>query len=73
MKRRLDPRQVEVLDEAMAEVLRQKRPQDRLRIGFNLWISAHNMLATHLRHTRLDWDEKAVEREVARRFLHGAL
>jgi len=73
MTRRLDPRQVEVLDEAMAEVLRQKRPQDRLRIGFNLWSSAHNMLMTHMRHTHPDWDDKAVEREVARRLLHGAL
>ena len=73
MTRRLDPRQVEVLDEAMAEVLRQKRPQDRLRIGFNLWISAHNMLTIHIRHTHPDWDEKAVEREVARRLMHGTL
>lgn len=56
---RLDPRQVEVLDDAMAEVLRGKRPQDRLRIGFNLWISAHKMLATHIRDTHPDWDEKA--------------
>jgi hypothetical protein len=73
MTGRLDPRQVEVLDEAMAEVLRQKRPQDRLRIGFNLWISAHKMLTSHIRHTHPDWDEKAVESEVARRLLHGAL
>jgi hypothetical protein len=64
---------VEVLDEAMAEVLRQKRPQDRLRIGFNLWISAHNMLMTHIRHTHPEWDDKAVEREVARRMLYGTL
>jgi hypothetical protein len=73
MPGRLDPRQVEVLDEAMAEVLRQKQPQERLRIRFNLWISAHKMLTTHIRHMHPDWDEKAVEREVARRLLHGAL
>ena len=73
MEGRLDPRQVEVLDEAMAEVLREKRPQDRLRIGFNLWISAHRMLMSHIRHSHPDWDEKAVEREVARRLLRGTL
>jgi hypothetical protein len=72
MTSRLEPRQVEVLNDAMAEVLRQKSPPQRLRIGFDLWISAHNMLTTHLRHTHPDWDEKAVEREVARRFLHGS-
>jgi hypothetical protein len=70
---RLDPRQVEVMDEAMAEVLRKKQPQDRLRIGFKLWISVHGMLTTHIRHSHPDWDEKAVEREVARRLLHGSL
>ena len=73
MEGRLDPRQVEVLDDAMADVLRQKQPQDRLRIGFELWISAHRMLMTLVRHSHPDWDEKAVEREVARRLLHGTL
>ena len=72
MAGRLDPRQVEVLDEAMAVVLRKMRPQDRLRIGFNLWISAHKMLLSHIRHSHPEWDEKAVEREVARR-LRGTL
>lgn len=73
MAGRLDPRQFEVLDDAMADILRQKRPQDRLRIGFELWISAHKMLMTHIWHSHPDWDEKAVEREVARRLLHGTL
>jgi hypothetical protein len=73
MAGRLDPRQVEVLDEAMAEILRHKRPQDRLRIGFDLWISTHKMLTTLVRHSHPEWDEKAVEREVARRLLHGTL
>jgi hypothetical protein len=31
------------------------------------------MLTTHIRHTHPDWDQEAVEREVARRFLHGTL
>jgi hypothetical protein len=70
---RLDLRQVEMLDDAVVEVLRQKRPQDRLRIGFDLWISVRKMLATHIRHTHPQWDERTVEREVARRLLHGAL
>ena len=73
MAGRLDPRQVEVLDDAMAKVLKQKSPQERLRMGFELWISTHKMLTTHIRHTHPHWDEKAVECEVARRLLHGAL
>ena len=70
---RLVPRNVEVVDDAIADILRRKRPEDRLRIGFELWVSAHNMLMTHIRHSRPEFDEKAVEREVARRFLSGTL
>jgi hypothetical protein len=69
---RLDSGQVEVLDETTAEVLRRKRPQDRLRIGFDLWISAHKMRMMHVRDIYPDWGREAVEREVARRLLHGA-
>ncbi len=39
---RLDRSQIEVMDETMAEVLREKPPAERLRIGFGLWISAQN-------------------------------
>lgn len=73
MAERLDPRQVEVVDDAVAEVLRRKSPQERLRIGFTLWVSVHEMLTTHLRHTHPDWDTQHVEREVARRLLHGTV
>jgi len=69
----MNPNQVETLDDAVAEVLRRKRPQDRIGIGFKMWISARGMLMTHIRHTHPDWDEKAVEQEVARRLLRGAL
>ncbi len=48
---RLDKGQIEVVDDAMAEVLRRKTPAERIRIGFNLWISARNMLMTHLKKT----------------------
>ena len=70
---RLDPGQVEVVDDVMADVLRRKTPSERIRIGFNMWISARQMLMTHIKHTHPDWDQKAVEHEVARRLLHGAL
>jgi hypothetical protein len=43
MTKPLDPRQVEVPDEAMVEILRRKLPEERLRIGFNMWVSVHNI------------------------------
>ncbi|MCC7211555.1 MAG: hypothetical protein IT451_06835 [Candidatus Brocadia sp.] len=70
---RLDKGQIEVVDDAMAEVLRRKTPAERIRIGFNLWISARNMLMTHLKKTHPEWDAKRLAREVARRLMHGAV
>lgn len=37
---RLDAGQIEVVDNVMAEVLRRKTRAERIRIGFNIWISA---------------------------------
>ena len=70
---RLDPGQIEVLDDAMAEVLRRKTPAERIRIGFALWTSARNMLMAHLRTSHPDWSRERLEKEVARRLSHGAI
>lgn len=70
---RLDTGQIEVLDDSMVAVLRKKKPAERIRIGFEIWASAHAMLTAHLKSLHPDWDKKRVEREVAGRFLHGAL
>lgn len=70
---RLDAGQIEVVDDAMAEILKRKKPSERIRIGFTLWESAHKMLTVHLRKTHPEWDDKQVAGEVARRFLHGTV
>ena len=70
---RLDSGQIEVVDDTMAEILRRKSPAERIRIAFNLWISTHAMLTTHLMKTHPDWDAKKVGYEVARRLSHGAI
>lgn len=70
---RMDPGQIEVVDDTMAEILRRKTPAERIRIGFALWTSARNMLMTHLKKTHPDWDNGRVEKEVAKRLSHGAI
>jgi hypothetical protein len=70
---RLDAGQIEILDDAMADVLRKKRPAERIRIGFDIWTSAHGMLTAYLKSIHPDWDREHVEREVTRRFQHGTL
>ena len=69
----MDLRRIEVIDDQMAEVLRKKTPAERLRIGFNIWISTRRMLLSHISSTHPEWSREEVEHEVARRLLHGAL
>ena len=70
---RLDRGQIEVVDDRMAEVLRDKTPAERIRIGFSLWTSARNMLTTHLKSTHPEWKEDRLNREVSGRLSHGAV
>ena len=70
---RLDPGQIEVVDDTMAEILRHKTPAERIRIGFTLWTSARNMLLTHLKKTHPEWNNDRVEKEVAMRLSHRAI
>jgi hypothetical protein len=70
-KQKLVPRKIEVMDDAMAEILRKKTPTERLQIGFSLWTSARKMLTAHLKSTHPDWDERQISQEVAKRLTHG--
>lgn len=72
-KVRLDRGQIEVVDDAMADLLRRKTPAERIKIGFSIWTSAHKMLTVHIKKTHPDWDQEKVERVVAERFQHGSL
>lgn len=68
---RLDRGQIEVVDDAMAEALRHKTHAERIRIGFNIWVSAHDMLTTYLKKIHPEWDSEKLALEVARRLSHG--
>jgi hypothetical protein len=69
----LDIRRIEVVDRRVADVLRAKTPAERLDIAFSIWASARAMLLSHIGHLHPDWPRQDVEREVARRLLHGSL
>ncbi len=66
-------RQIEAVDDLVAEILRKKTPGERLRIGFEMWLSARRMLSAHIRHIHPEWSQRQTEMEVSRRFLHGTL
>jgi hypothetical protein len=63
---------IEVVEPAMAAILRQKTEAERLRIGWGMWRSARDMLRCLLRSEHRDWTEADVQRETARRLSHGA-
>jgi len=62
---------VEVMDPLMVEVMRNKTPQERLAIAFRMWNSARVMLRGVLRQEHPEWNDEAIDREIARRISHG--
>ena len=70
---RLDPRNIEVMDDEMAKVIRSKTGAERLAIAYGMYDSARRMLLSYLRAQHPDWDEARINREAARRLSHGAV
>lgn len=69
----LPRRRIESVDETMAEIYRKKTPAQRLQIAFGLWRSARTLMFHLLRSSHPEWDEKRLQREVARRISHGTV
>jgi hypothetical protein len=61
------------IDDAMAQVLRQKTAAERLAIGHRMWSHARQMLQAVLRDEHPDWSAAEIQRETARRLSHGAV
>jgi len=70
---RLDPGQIEVMDDQMAAVLRSKTGAERLKIANDMFRFARQLIASGLRAEHPDWDEPRIGRETARRLSHGAV
>ena len=64
--------QLEVPDPAVAEVLRNKTPQERLNIAFGMWAAARRMLVNLLADSHPEWDQERLQKEVARRLSGGS-
>jgi hypothetical protein len=67
----IDPSRIEVVDDAMAEVLRQKTPEERLAIAHGMWRHARDIIRAMLRQEHSEWTEEQVQKETARRLSHG--
>ena len=64
---------MEILDDAMADILRRKTPAERLAIANGMWRFARDMLRATLTREHPEWTEDEVNRMVARRLSHGAI
>ena len=71
MKWRLDDGQIEVLDDAVAEVLRRKTPAERVAMIFECNRTMRLLIEARLRTDHCDWDDARIFAEVARRMTRG--
>ena len=62
-----------ILDDAMAEILRQKSSSERLAIANGMWRFARDMIRATVIRENPDWSLEQVERAVAQRLSHGAI
>ena len=64
---------IEVVTDEVVAILRLKTGVERLEIAGRMFASARRMLINHLRSQHPDWDDRAIDREAARRLSHGAI
>jgi hypothetical protein len=60
------------LDDTMGEILRKKTPADRLATAYGMWRYARDTIYRIVQAEHPDWSPVQVQRETARRLLHGA-
>jgi hypothetical protein len=63
---------VELIDDAVVEVLRRKTPTERVAMVFAANRTMRLRLEGHLRSRHPDWDDQTVMQEIARRMSRGA-
>jgi len=72
VKRLPDTRQIEVVDDAVAEVLRRKTPAQRIAMVLAANRTMRLVIEGFLRTRHPDWDDRQIMKEVARRMSLGA-
>ncbi|MGH7178384.1 MAG: hypothetical protein ACREJC_13480 [Tepidisphaeraceae bacterium] len=69
---RLDAGQIEVVDDAVADVLRTKTPAQRIAMIFEAHRTMRGVVEGALRTWHPDWSDEQVRRGVARRMSVGS-
>lgn len=71
MSRVLLPSQIEVVDEAVAAILRTKTPAERVAMSCDAHRTARLLLTAQVQRQHPDWDELTTRNEVNKRLLRG--
>ena len=69
MKRMPDPRRIELMDDAMAEVMRRKTPAERVAIILDANRTMRLLIEGPLRQRHPEYTDEQIRREIARRML----
>jgi hypothetical protein len=71
VQRALDPRRIEVVDEAVARILRRKTPAERVKMISDAHRTMRLIVEGGLRTRHPDWNDQQVKAEVVRRMTRG--
>ena len=69
MRRQLQLHRSEVVDDEIADILRQKSPAERIQMNCEANDAARRMMAAGIRYANPNWSEDKIQQEVARRML----
>ena len=71
MLRKIDPRNIEVIDDDLAAVLRAKTPAERIEMIAAANRTARLIARAGILYQHPDWDERQIQAEILRRVCGG--
>jgi len=68
---RLDKGQIEVVDDKVAEILKKKTGQERLKMVWDSWVYFNERLRAYLKGIHPEWTDDELRKEFIRRMNYG--
>lgn len=68
---RLDKGQIEVVDDKVAEILKKKTGQERLKMVWDAWTFFHQSLESYLKGVHPEWTQEQIQKEMVKRVTYG--
>jgi len=72
MRGRPDVGRIEVVDPAVADILRRKTPAEKIKMTADCDRTMRRLLTNYLRGEFPNWDDDQIRSEVIRRMTHGS-